>query len=241
MDTIKQFKIFVDFDGTITLKDVGEHLFLNFGDETEVNNILQRIKSSEINFIQGWKELFNVIKNVPFDKIENFVSIIEIDETFHNLVSFSKQNNFDIYVLSDGFEFYLKQILKKENLDEIKFYCNKTIINENGYLTPVFPYRDEECTKCANCKRNHIIENSSDDDFTVYIGNGISDQCPAQYCDFIFAKDSLLKFCEKERISFFPYHNFDDVIIRLKSLMEKKRLKKRHQAFLKRQSVYIQG
>ncbi len=241
MATTKQFKIFVDFDGTITLRDVGEHLFLHFGDTIKVNNILQRIKNSEINFIQGWQELFDVIKNVPLEEIKNFVSSIEIDKTFHQLIDFTNQHNFDIYVLSDGFEFYLKQIFKKENLDSVKFYCNTTIIDENGNLSPVFPYRDEECTQCANCKRNHIIENSSDEDFTIYIGNGISDQCPAQYCDFIFAKESLLKFCEKERITFFPYNNFDDVIFRLKSLMEKKRLKKRYQANLKRQAVYIQG
>jgi 2-hydroxy-3-keto-5-methylthiopentenyl-1-phosphate phosphatase len=75
----------------------------------------------------------------------------------------------------------------------------------------------------------------------VYIGDGHSDQCPAQYVDFIFAKDDLLRFCEMERITFFPYHNFNDVKIRLQSLLQKKRLKKRHQSLMKRRAVYMQG
>ena len=45
----------------------------------------------------------------------------------------------------------------------------------------------------ANCKKNHIINHSSDDDITIYIGDGNSDKDAAQYCDFIFAKNDLLK------------------------------------------------
>jgi 2-hydroxy-3-keto-5-methylthiopentenyl-1-phosphate phosphatase len=59
------------------------------------------------------------------------------------------------------------------------------------------------------------------------------------FCDFIFAKDDLLKYCEKERITFFPFNNFDDVIERMEMLRQKKRLKKRHQAELNRREIYI--
>jgi len=50
-----------------------------------------------------------------------------------------------------------------------------------------------------------------------------------------------LKFCEINRISFFPFDSFSDVINRIESLGNKKRLKKRHQAELKRREVYLQG
>jgi len=108
-------------------------------------------------------------------------------------------------------------------------------------LIPKFPFTDEECKICANCKRNHILNNSSEDDYTIYVGDGYSDTCPAQFVDFIFAKNSLLKFCEKERISYFPFSNFYDVTKRIDEMRNKKRLRKRHQAFLKRKEVYQQG
>ena len=50
-----------------------------------------------------------------------------------------------------------------------------------------------------------------------------------------------LKFCEKERISYYPFKNFKDVIARIKPMLEQKKIKKRYQAELKRKAVYAQG
>jgi 2-hydroxy-3-keto-5-methylthiopentenyl-1-phosphate phosphatase len=113
------------------------------------------------------------------------------------------------------------------------------IISPQNKLIPQFPYEDPYYRYSANCKRNHIINNSRDEDFTVYIGDGNSDKDTALYCDIIFAKKSLLKYCEKERISFFPYKTLDDVIDKLSAILIRKNLKKRHQAGLKRRELYI--
>ena len=43
----------------------------------------------------------------------------------------------------------------------------------------------------------------------------------------------------KERISFFPYKTFDDVIDKLSNILLRKNLKKRYQAVLKRREAYI--
>jgi 2-hydroxy-3-keto-5-methylthiopentenyl-1-phosphate phosphatase len=60
-----------------------------------------------------------------------------------------------------------------------------------------------------------------------------------EYCDFVFAKNDLLRYCEIERITFFPFKDFNDVIKKLGELEKKKRLKKTHRAQLKRQQAYI--
>jgi 2-hydroxy-3-keto-5-methylthiopentenyl-1-phosphate phosphatase len=73
----------------------------------------------------------------------------------------------------------------------------------------------------------------------VFIGDGNSDNDAIQYVDFIFAKDDLLKFCEVQRITYFPFKDFNDVIVRLNELVSKKRLKKRHQAELKRREAFM--
>jgi 2,3-diketo-5-methylthio-1-phosphopentane phosphatase len=235
------YKMFVDFDGTITKKDIGEQLFLQYGDTEKAEAIIKRISSRELTSIEGWKALFEILNPVSIDKLTTFVRSFEIDKAFHRLVSFSREHNVEMIILSDGFEFYIRTILEKENITGIPIFSNRLIENGSGKPQPVFPYRDEECKSCANCKRNHVIENSGDDEFTIYIGNGSSDVCPAQYCDFIFAKDSLRKYCEKEKVTFFPYDNFNDVVSKLETLFAKKRLKKRHQAELKRKTLYKQG
>jgi 2-hydroxy-3-keto-5-methylthiopentenyl-1-phosphate phosphatase len=141
--------------------------------------------------------------------------------------------------LSDGFDYYIDKILKRENLSHLKVFSNKLILTDDGKLTPSFLYYNADCRSAANCKRNHIIENSGEEDYSVFIGDGNSDNDAIQYVDFIFAKDDLLKYCEIQRITYFPFRNFDDVIMRLNQLLAKKRLKKRHQAGLKRREAFM--
>jgi 2,3-diketo-5-methylthio-1-phosphopentane phosphatase len=234
----KNFKIFVDFDGTITKRDVGDAIFLEFGDKAKTEGIIVDLLSGKISAKETWIRLCNTIDNADADKMARFVDTIELDETFHHFVDFCKSNNLDLFVLSDGFDFYINRIFNREKLQDVKFYCNKLEIKD-GKMIPSFPYYDETCSTSANCKQNHVISNSSDDDFTVYIGDGNSDKHPAQFCDYIFAKHGLLKYCEKERITFFPYQDFNDVIKKLEELGNKKRLKKRHQAELKRKERYM--
>lgn len=239
----KSFKIFVDFDGTITKRDVGDSIFQEFGEKEEVDRIIDHLLSNKISAKECWLQLCGTVKNFTKQKVDEFINTIEIDDTFHHFVQYCNNNNFDVFILSDGFDYYIHKIFDRENLSNQfripeNIFCNNLEVTD-GNFTPSFPYYDEHCRTSANCKRNHIISNSSDDDYTVYIGDGNSDKHPAQYCDFIFAKDDLLKFCERERISFFPYVNFNDVIKRLDDLKQKRRLKKRHQAELKRREAYM--
>ncbi|MDA3861412.1 MAG: MtnX-like HAD-IB family phosphatase [Melioribacteraceae bacterium] len=236
----QKIKIFCDFDGTITTKDVGEHMFLEFGNSEKAYEIFQRWVNKEIDSTQEWRELLNLIKDLTADKFNQFIDTIEIGYGFKEFVQFCNENNLELIVLSDGMDFYINRIFEKNGFNQIKFFSNKLVFTERGPQAS-FPHSDEECSDCGNCKRNHIIENSSDEDVTIYIGDGYSDTCPVQYVDYVFAKKTLLKFCEKERISYYPFKNFKDIIKRIEPLLEKKKIKKRHQAELKRKAVYAQG
>ena len=233
------FKVFVDFDGTITKKDIGDALFTKFGHSQTVENVVCDLLSDKISAKDCWIKLCESVDNINKEELDEFILQIEIDNTFHSFVEYCTKRNIQLFILSDGFDYYINLVLKREKLDHLKVYANKLELNKNNTLTPVFPYYDSECTTSANCKRNHIINNSSDDEYTVFIGDGNSDKYTVHFCDFIFAKDDLLKYCEKERITFFPFNNFDDVIERMEMLRQKKRLKKRHQAELNRREIYI--
>jgi 2,3-diketo-5-methylthio-1-phosphopentane phosphatase len=236
----KVFKIFIDFDGTVTQQDTGDAIFSHFGETGEVNKIIDNLLNDVITAKQCWIELCNITGSINKQELNDFIDTIKIDPTFHEFTRYCRKNEMDFYVLSDGFDYYIDRIFLREGLKEVKYYANHLEISEVGELIPTFPYEDFNCsTTSANCKRNHIINNSSDSDFTVYIGDGNSDKYTSPFCDFIFAKDDLLKFCEKERITFFPYNNFLDVIMRLEQLRSRKRLKKRHQAELKRREIYM--
>ncbi len=110
-----KFKIFVDFDGTITKTDVGEALFMEFGEREKVEHIIQNLLNDRISARESWVQLCGTISNFSKEKFDRFLTGIEIDGTFLNFVEYCTLNKFDIYVLSDGFDYYIDQIFKGKN------------------------------------------------------------------------------------------------------------------------------
>ena len=234
----RQFKIFIDFDGTISQVDIGEALFREFGNMQKVDKIIDDLLNERISSKQSWIELCNLVLSITKDELDNFIDTINVDPTFPVFTEFCEDKNYELYVLSDGFDYYIDRVLMNNNISGLNVYSNHLEIID-GKLFPSFPHYDESSFRSANCKKNHIMNHSSDDDFTVIIGDGNSDKDTVEYCDFIFAKDDLLKYCERERITFFPFKNFVDVTKKLTELNEMKRLKKRHRAVLKRRQAYL--
>jgi len=234
----KQFKIFLDFDGTITKNDVGEEIFKKILKEDIVKKIVDDLLTDKISSRECWESLCESALINDKNEFDNFILSQEIEPTLHQFVDYCDKNRFQLFVLSDGFDYYIEKILKRKNLSHLKVFSNKLILNDEGKLIPSYPHYNADCRSSANCKRNHIIENSGEDDYTVFIGDGSSDIDAIRYVDFIFAKDDLLKYCEVQRITYFPFRNFDEVILRMNELLSKKRLKKRHQAELKRREAF---
>ena len=200
----KKFNIFIDFDGTVTTTDVGEAMFMRFGDKIKSQEIINEWIDNKIGSVETWQRLCSTVQSLNREKFDQFLTEIEIDEYFPRFAEHCRENGYKMTILSDGLDYYISRILKRYGFSDIPFFSNKLTFSPGNELIPSFPWRDSECTQCANCKRNHIITGSGDDEITIYIGDGYSDTCAAQYCDYIFAKNSLLKFCEKNRISYFP-------------------------------------
>lgn len=237
----RSIKLFLDFDGTFTLNDVGEGIFTYFAGQEVVEQIIEDIKNLKLRGIEGWNRLFEKLPTIDISELNSFIDKVEIDPYAKELIAFCVKHKIELYILSDGFDYYIKRILSNNGINNIPFFANRLVINNNNSWHLEFPYRDEECNLCGNCKRNHILLLTCDDEITIYVGDGSSDVCPIQHCDYIFAKKTLLRFCESERISFTPFNNLNDVIDGINKLITKKRIKKSRQAELKRKAVYMQG
>lgn len=223
----------------MTKNDVGEEIFRRFLQEDIVNKIVEDLLTDKISARECWESLCKSTLAINKKEFDEFIHSQEIDPTLHRFVEYCEKSGLQIFVISDGYDYYIEKILQKEKLSQLKYFSNKLTFTDEGKLIPSFPFFNADCRSSANCKRNHIIGNSSEEDYTVFIGDGISDNDAIQYADFIFAKSDLLKFCEVQRITYFPFKNFDDVILRLDELLAKKRLKKRHQAELKRREAFM--
>lgn len=223
----------------MTLNDVGEEIFRKFLNEDIVNTIVDDLLNDRISSRECWESLCDAVPSISRNALNEFILAQKIEPTLHRFIEFCKSFEIKVIVLSDGFDYYIDKILARENLNHLRTYSNELTINSDGKLIPSFPFFNADCKSTANCKRNHILENSSEEDYTIFIGDGNSDKDPIQYVDFIFAKDDLLKLCEVNRITYFPFKNFDDVSEKITELLCRKRLKKRHQAQLKRKEAFM--
>ncbi len=234
------YRVFTDFDGTITISDIGDELFRHFANLEICENAFEEYRNGNISAKECWTRGWKSIPHITEKAIQEFVLQQKIDTSFHTFVHYCKEKNIPLTIVSDGFDKYINPILEREQLSHLQRYTNQLEITPEGKAIPHFPFTDSDCTYCANCKRNHILTQTSDDQVIVYIGDGHSDKCPTKYADIIFAKDSLVQYCEKHNITFHHFTTFADVLKKFQTILETKKPHKRRTAELLRRNVFIE-
>ncbi|MBI4428443.1 MAG: MtnX-like HAD-IB family phosphatase [Ignavibacteriales bacterium] len=236
-------RVFCDFDGTVAAEDVGNRLFRHFaGPKAEeiVKGYLDGTKSA----VECLSQECAAVGAVSVASLETFVDQFSLDPYFPGFVEFCRGRGMPITILSDGLDFYVGRLLRKYDLNDLPWFANHATFEKQGTLArlvPEFPYADSECLQCGNCKRNHMLTMSGDDDILVYVGDGISDRCPVRYADVVFAKRGLIKYCQSENITFYEFSTFLDVQQRVEKILLQKRIRKRREAEMARREVYLQG
>ena len=199
--------VFCDFDNTITSFDVLDVIIERFSinkNWIEFENAWQAGKIGSKECLEGQLQSVRVTKQA----LSQYLSTIEVDPCFSKLLISLKEKGIESVIVSDSFNFIIKEILRHNSVEKIRVYANVLRFHKDK-LIPSFPYASKDCTKCAHCKKKHILENK--DKRTIYVGDGLSDVCPAQEADLVFAKGSLLKHLQKIRKPCREFWNLADV------------------------------
>jgi 2-hydroxy-3-keto-5-methylthiopentenyl-1-phosphate phosphatase len=235
-------RLYVDFDGTITRGDVGNIFFRTFGGSA-CDELVERFRAGDITarecFLGEARAMGRVI---PHD-LERLIDAQEIDPSFTALVAFCRERGVHLLIVSDGLDYYIRRILERHGCGEVQFVSNAAAlvreeVDGRAEVSVTFPHADAACDRCACCKRNIVLTRSAEDDIIAYAGEGFSDRCPVRYADIVFAKDVLQTYCQNENISYYPYASFDDVVARLRLLLERSRLRPRARAEAERRAAF---
>jgi 2-hydroxy-3-keto-5-methylthiopentenyl-1-phosphate phosphatase len=236
-------RVFCDFDGTVCTRDIGENFFRDFAGERAIEIVRLLIKG-EIN-AREWLQLeCEAIPSLHRKEFEQYIDQYSVDPYFVEFIRSCEKKNVAVTILSDGLDLYIKRVLSNAGLDHVSFFSNRAeFIGTNGTskIAVTFPYTDAECYLCGNCKRNHMLSASADEDIIVYVGDGFSDRCPVRYADFVFAKRHLIKYCQEQNITYFDFNNFDDVQKKMDEIVQRKRIRHRQEAAMARREVFLQG
>jgi 2,3-diketo-5-methylthio-1-phosphopentane phosphatase len=200
-----------DFDGTIAPRDIGAAFVKRFsgGREAEREALLQRWMSGAI----GHRELtLAECALVTADEAEarEFVRGFALDPHFAPFARAALARGDHVMVVSEGFEFYVADHLRRAGLEDVPFAANRVAF-AGGRVIPEFPHAADGCGACGNCKAQHVRRLAARGLRTVLVGDGLSDRCGARAADAVLARGSLLEWCAREGIAATAFGSFSDV------------------------------
>ena len=212
---LSECKVFFDFDNTITFFDVLDDIIQRFSINRDWMNFEKKWKKGQISSRQCLEGQLRSVRIKKKDFLV-YLSLIKIDPRFYKFVSILKKEGMKPVIVSDSFTFIIRFILKNNGINGIKVYGNNLKF-VNNKLIPSFPHSNRHCHLCAHCKRKTLSRDVKEK-VIIYIGDGHSDICPAEYSDLVFAKGTLLEHFRKTRRLCIGFNNIDDIYGYLKGL-----------------------
>lgn len=202
-----------DFDGTISTVDVVVSIYQRFGGPGQ-RKYTEQWQRGEISTQQEYERSFATIKARP-EEIERLVVTVPIDPAFRDFLDLLRKKGHEFCVVSEGLRWYIDIILHANGLQGLKIISGD-VRYENGRYNFDFPYENHNCQACgglcATCKHNVVLDLKARGYAVVFIGDGRNDRYAADVADAVLGKKILAEYCERERIPYFRYDGFADVI-----------------------------
>lgn len=206
----------VDFDGTVTEGDVGNRFSVLFsGGRTRP--LVERWLAGSITARECLEEECKLL-NFDAAQFERFLAEQKITPGLHEFVRFLEEQGIPLYILSDGLDLYISRLLEREGLGRIPVFVNRARI-EGGRVIPEFPYFDQGCGRCGNCKKYHIQRLRQPGQKVLFVGDGYSDRCAAEAADLIFARGDFLQYCRERNIAAIPFASFFEIAANVKTIL----------------------
>ncbi len=203
----------VDFDGTITTRDITSELALYFGGSAYLE-IENSYRQREIP-IRVW--LQRIAKLLPADMEQLKNKALEwavIRPGFELFLEHAQRCGRPVIIASDGFGFYVELILERHGLlGQIdKIYRNNTSINQKKELEVRNPHAHKTCTVCGNCKAAQVVRLKEKGQSVIYIGDGSNDRFGASWSDHVCAREELAEACRDHNFIYSQWSDFYDII-----------------------------
>ena len=202
-----------DFDGTVSPVDIGAAFARRFSPDgaAESPTFLARWMRGEM----GHRELTEAqckLLAVTREEALSFARQFALDPHFAPFVSEARARGDEVAVVSEGFDFYVRDHLERAGLGQLPWSAN-TLRFEAGRVAPEFPPVADGCGRCGNCKGRHVRAWRARGYHTVLVGDGLSDRCGAREADRVHARRDHLDWCLSEGIAVTPFESFADVAL----------------------------
>jgi 2-hydroxy-3-keto-5-methylthiopentenyl-1-phosphate phosphatase len=199
--------LFFDFDKTITQEDVLDRIIERFSISDDWQYWENAWVRGEISTLECLDRQIAGIRASEAELID-FVGSFQIDPHFAAIVQWAASEHVDLFVVSDNFSCFVHEILSHHGLSGLSVMANElTFFGDRPKA--YFPFRSTACERCAHCKAVHFKRFRGR--HKIYVGDGLSDVCPALAADVVFAKDSLAAYLTSRGIPFNEFASLEIV------------------------------
>lgn len=180
----------------------------------EWEDLKDKILTQKISIKEGVGQMFSLI---PSNKKEEIISYIQKDavirEGFAEFVEFTKENEYELYIVSGGIDFFVYPLL---NEFDVTIYCNKANFEQETIQIEWPHHCDEYCSNECGCCKPSLLRKLGANRKTIVIGDSITDLQAAKQADFVFAREFLLEKCNELGLTYAPFSTFYEIIDVLK-------------------------
>ncbi len=204
--------IFSDFDGTITQADVTDRIL-----EELANPSWREVEDLWVRGLIGSRECLArqiALVNASRSQLNALIDSITLDTDFRSFYSFTRQHGIPFYVVSDGFDYVIRRILKRAGVDgELRngrhIFASSLSLSGNRLAAS---FCAPDCSHgCATCKPAAMRQAAREGQAIIFIGDGLSDRFAVEEADVVFAKKQLLEHCRSHDIACQSFETFADI------------------------------
>jgi 2,3-diketo-5-methylthio-1-phosphopentane phosphatase len=206
--------VFSDFDGTITQVDVTDAILTRLADPGWMKVEEEWIRG-EIGSRECLARQMGLVA-ASRAELDQVIDQIEVDPGFFNFYRFLKRRRIPFYVVSDGFDYVIRRVLRRAGINGAlrngsRLFSSSLKVGRRPLVT-YFTHPSAGCEHgCATCKPWIIRQFAAGHAPVIFIGDGLSDRFAIEQADVVFAKDRLLEFCRDRGIECHAFERFSQI------------------------------
>lgn len=211
----KKTVIQCDFDGTITEKDVSFFLLDMFASQ-DWRGLLEEYREGKISVGKLNTDAFSLVKADEHTLLQAMRGQVKIRAGFLEIVDFCRNKGIHLHIVSNGLDFYIREILKELHLESIPFFAAQTTFHPDGMKVV---YKGPNGTPMDSGLKKYFVDSYLERGYAIlYAGNGPSDLEPARLCHRIFATGDLVSYCHEAQVPYTAFNDFLEILEDLKTL-----------------------
>jgi 2-hydroxy-3-keto-5-methylthiopentenyl-1-phosphate phosphatase len=231
--------IVLDFDGTVTERDIGDEVCERFAPPAW-RDIDAAWVRNEISLPAAQRQMWALARAERAEALAYATEVGQLRRGLDELLTTSAERGHEIWLASGGFDFYIEGILGARLERFGRVYCNRAHFSD-GNIAVEFPHTAIACDRCAVCKgkvcdearisahadgnggakrdakgvtKGHTNGHAQGNErAVVFIGDGSSDRCAIGRADRLFAvRGSILaRTCDERGAAYTAFDSLEEV------------------------------